>query len=136
RNAELGVVIDARASLDRYVQHRLALAGAVDARGLRVILDCANGSGGTVAERILAATGATVQVIHNEPDGRNINVECGATVPSTVARAVVERGADVGFALDGDADRLIAADAAGNVVDGDLVLGILALDRLERGTLP
>jgi phosphoglucosamine mutase len=136
RNAELGVVVDARAELERYVAHRLALAGAVNASGLRVVLDCANGSGGVVAPRILAATGAIVDIIHNEPDGRNINVDCGATAPETVARAVAERGSDVGFALDGDADRLIAADSSGRVVDGDLLLGILALDRLGRDALP
>ena len=66
----------------------------------------------------------------------NINVRCGATDPASLAEAVVRHGADVGFALDGDADRLIAVDAAGRVVDGDQVLGILALDRLARGALP
>jgi phosphoglucosamine mutase len=135
-NDDLGVVRDASGELQRYVDHRLALAAGIDARGLRVVLDCANGSGGGVGPSILAATGATVDVIHNAPDGRNINVECGATTPATVARAVVELGADVGFALDGDADRLIAADADGRVVDGDSILGILALDRLQRQTLP
>ena len=85
---------------------------------------------------MLEATGAAVEVIHADPDGVNINVESGATDPASLARAVVERGADVGFALDGDADRLIAVDASGNVVDGDQVLGILALDRLERDALP
>ncbi len=83
----------------------------------------------------MSATGADVHVIHAEPDGVNINVESGATAPESLARTVVERGADVGFALDGDADRLIAVDASGSVVDGDQVLGILALDRLERGAL-
>ena len=75
-------------------------------------------------------------MIYNDPDGVNINVACGATAPAALAAAVVARGADVGFALDGDADRLIAVDASGRVVDGDQVLGILALDRLERGVLP
>ena len=84
----------------------------------------------------LTATGATVEVIHNEPDGVNINVGSGATAPASLAAAVRDRGADVGFALDGDADRLIAVDADGRIVDGDQVLGILALDRLERGALP
>ena len=85
---------------------------------------------------MLEATGAAVEVIHADPDGVNINVESGATDPASLARAVVEHGADVGFALDGDADRLIAVDANGNIVDGDQVLGILALDRLERDALP
>jgi phosphoglucosamine mutase len=135
-NGELGVSRDGRALLDRYRAHRLELASSVGAGGVKVIVDCANGSGGVVAPEILAATGADVEVIHNEPDGVNINVGSGATAPQSLQEAVVARGVDVGFALDGDADRLIAVDAAGDVVDGDHVLGILALDRLERGVLP
>jgi phosphoglucosamine mutase len=135
-NRELGVSRDARHLLDRYRDHRLALASSVTAGGVRIVLDCANGSGGVVAPEILAATGAAVEVIHNEPDGVNINVASGATAPQSLQDAVTQHGADVGFALDGDADRLIAVDAAGNVVDGDQVLGILALDRLERDALP
>jgi phosphoglucosamine mutase len=135
-NSELGVARDGRALLDRYRAHRLALAASVGASGVKIVVDCANGSGGVVAPDILAATGAEVEVIHNEPDGVNINVGSGATAPQSLQQAVVKRGADVGFALDGDADRLIAVDAAGDVVDGDHVLGILALDRLERGVLP
>ena len=135
-NAEIGRSVVDPTLLERYREHRLALAVDVAASGLRIILDCANGSGGIVGPDILRATGATVEVIHNEPDGININVGSGATAPASLAAAVRERGADVGFALDGDADRLIAVDAEGRIVDGDQVLGILALDRLERGALP
>ena len=135
-NAEIGRSVVDPSLLDRYLRHRLGLADGIAASGLRIVLDCANGSGGVVGPEILAATGATVEVIHNEPDGININVASGATSPASLAEAVRERGADVGFALDGDADRLIAVDAAGQIVDGDQVLGILALDRLERGVLP
>ena len=135
-NAELGVAYEASALLDRYRTHRLALAGSVGATGVHVVVDCANGSGGTVAPEILEAAGARVDVIHNEPDGVNINVASGATDPRSLQEAVKAAGADVGFALDGDADRLIAVDASGQVVDGDQVLGILALDRLERQALP
>ena len=135
-NAEIGRMIDVRALLGDYRRHRLGLAASVPATGLRVVLDGANGSGCLVGPEILAATGATVSVIHAEPDGININVRAGATAPASLADAVVAAGADVGFALDGDADRLIAVDDAGRVVDGDQVLGILALDRLERGVLP
>jgi len=103
---------------------------------LHLVVDCANGSGCMVAERILAATGERVDVIFDDPDGVNINCGCGATAPKALAAAVVKHGADVGFALDGDADRLIAVDAGGNVVDGDAVLGVLALDRIARGRLP
>jgi phosphoglucosamine mutase len=134
-NDELGLAIDARDRVAAYVADRTRLASAVDAAGLRIILDAANGSGGEVAPAILEATGAVVEVINAAPDGTNINLGCGATDPSGLARVVAERGADVGFALDGDADRLIAVDAAGRVVDGDQVLGILALERLANGTL-
>src|SRR3954454_9943469 len=135
-NADIGRSVLDPSLLDRYREHRIGLAGSIDAKGLRIVLDCANGSGGVVGPEILAATGASVEVIHNHPDGININVGSGATAPASLAAAVRERGADVGFALDGDADRLIAVDAAGRIVDGDQVLGILALDRIERGALP
>jgi phosphoglucosamine mutase len=134
-NAEIGRAVVDPSLLDRYREHRLGLAGSIDASMLRIVLDCANGSGGVVGPEILAATGARVEVIHNEPDGVNINVSSGATAPASLAAAVLERGADIGFALDGDADRLIAVDASGEIVDGDQILGILALDRLERGVL-
>jgi len=135
-NGEIGRSVMDPGLLDRYRRHRVELAESIDAGGLRIVLDCANGSGGVVGPEILAATGASVEPIHNDPDGVNINVASGATAPASLAAAVRERGADVGFALDGDADRLIAVDASGRVVDGDQVLGILALDRLERGVLP
>jgi phosphoglucosamine mutase len=128
----LGTFEDGRGRLSRYLAHRTGLATRIDAGGLRVVLDCANGSGCPVAVEILGATGASVEVMNDQPDGLNINLHCGATDPAALAARVAESGADVGFALDGDADRLIAVDAAGHVVDGDQILGILALDRLPR----
>jgi phosphoglucosamine mutase len=130
----LGRVVDARDRLELYFEHRLELAHRFKS-GVHLVVDCANGSGCVAAERILSATGARVDVIFADPDGSNINAGCGATSPSALAAEVVKRGADVGFALDGDADRLIAVDASGSVVDGDAVLGILALDRIARGQL-
>ena len=135
-NEELGRMIDASARLDDYRAHRLGLASSIDGGGLHLVLDAANGSGSAVGRAILEATGARVDVIHAEPDGVNINVDSGATAPASLAAAVLTAGADAGFALDGDADRLIAVDANGRVVDGDQVLGILALDRLSRHDLP
>lgn len=135
-NADLGRAIDACGRLEDYLVHRETLARRVPAAGLRIVVDCAHGAGGATAPRILAATGAAVEVIHNEPDGSNINAAAGAIAPERLAQVVVERRADLGIALDGDADRCIAVDAAGRVVDGDQVLGILALDRLARGALP
>jgi len=134
-NDRLGRIHRATDVVDRYRDARLALARGIPT-DIRIVLDCANGSGGTLGPQILAATGARLDVIHNEPDGANINVRSGATAPASLAAAVVALGADVGFALDGDADRLIAVDANGAVVDGDQLLGVLALDRLARGALP
>ena len=128
----LGVVVDARDRLERYVAHREGLARSVDASGLSIVVDCANGSACTVAGRIIGATGARVEVINDQPDGLNINLHCGATDPAALAKRVRETGADLGFALDGDADRLVAVDGSGAVVDGDQVLGVLALERLGR----
>ncbi|MDP9483137.1 MAG: phosphoglucosamine mutase [Chloroflexota bacterium] len=133
-NAELGRSIDAGRLLERYLEHRIGLARTIPT-DLRIVLDCANGSGSGVAAEILAATGARVEVIFAEPDGLNINLGCGATSPAALAATVAERGADIGFALDGDADRCVAVDAAGDVVDGDQLIGLLALDRLARGEL-
>jgi phosphoglucosamine mutase len=135
-NTGLGRIVVSHDLVDDYRRHRLALAESVRAAGTRLVLDGANGSGAVLGSEILRATGAAVDVIHAEPDGVNINLGCGATDPASLAETVVARGADVGFALDGDADRLIAIDANGQVVDGDHVLGILALDRLGRGALP
>jgi len=128
----LGTVIDARDLLERYLAHREGLARRVNGRGLRIVLDCANGSASAVGGRILAATGASVEVINDQPDGLNINLRCGATDPAGLAARVVESGADLGFAVDGDADRLVAVDGSGQVVDGDRILGVLALERLSR----
>lgn len=135
-NARIGRQVEASEAVQAYLAHRLGLASAIPAGGLRLVLDGANGSGGAMGRAILEATGAAVEAIHVAPDGININVRSGATDPASLAAAVVEHRADVGFALDGDADRLIAVDARGRVVDGDAVLGILALERLERGALP
>jgi phosphoglucosamine mutase len=131
----IGRAVDAHALLERYVAHRTALARAVRADGLHVVVDTANGAAYRVAPELIRATGARVTVIHDRPDGDNINRGCGATDPASLEEAVRTLGADVGFALDGDADRCVAVDAGGTLVDGDQVLGILALERLARGAL-
>jgi phosphoglucosamine mutase len=131
----IGRAVGAQGLLDRYLAHRVALAAAVRGSGLHIVLDAANGAAHRVGPDLLRATGARVTVIHDSPDGDNINRECGATHPASLAEAVSALGADVGFALDGDADRCVAVDAGGHLVDGDQVLGILALERLARGAL-
>jgi phosphoglucosamine mutase len=115
-----------------------AVAATVEGRldGMRVVVDCANGAASTVGPDILENLGAEVHVLHARPDGMNINTGCGATNTADLRRAVVDLRADVGLALDGDADRCIAVDSDGNDVDGDRILAVLALDRLARRTLP
>jgi phosphoglucosamine mutase len=104
--------------------------------GIRVVLDCANGAAVATAPDILAATGAdVVEVLAAAPDGCNINAGCGSTDPSVLAAAVVAHRADAGLAFDGDADRVIAVDGTGAVVDGDRLLGLFAVDLRQRGRL-
>ena len=103
--------------------------------GLKVVLDCAEGAAHAAGPRALEDAGATVIAIHADPDGLNINDNCGSTHLESLRAAVVEHGAHAGFALDGDADRCLAVDAEGNVVDGDQLLAILSLSLLEQGRL-
>ncbi|MEM8902713.1 MAG: phosphoglucosamine mutase [Actinomycetota bacterium] len=103
--------------------------------GMRIVVDCANGSGSVVAPAALAATGAEVTVLAAEPDGTNINRGVGSTATEGLARRVVEEGADLGLALDGDADRLVAIDDRGGVVDGDHLLALFASDLRDAGRL-
>ena len=118
-----------------YVDHVLKVLEGRDLNGLKVVLDAANGAASAVAPAALRRAGAEVIVVADAPDGRNINDRCGATYPQFVATEVVEHGADIGIALDGDADRLIAVDHQGNIVDGDHVIAICALDLRSRGLL-
>ncbi len=134
-NDGLGCEFDARGLIETYVEDRLNFARSFTT-DMRIVVDAANGSAGTVAGRILEGTGASVDVRFCEPDGVNINLDCGATAPQALARIVGETRANLGFALDGDADRCVAVDERGEVVDGDQLIGIIALDRLSRNALP
>jgi len=106
-----------------------------DFRGLTVALDCANGASYNVAPIILEELGAKVHVINNQPDGSNINVNCGSTHPQALCQFVKEVGADVGLSFDGDADRLIAVDEKGQIVDGDHVMAICGCYMKRQGLL-
>ncbi|MGH2789346.1 MAG: phosphoglucosamine mutase [Actinomycetota bacterium] len=120
--------------IDRYVKH---LIGAISSplTGLRVVLDCAHGSAWQVAPRAFQEAGADIVVLHAEPDGTRINVDCGSTSTGALARRVVSEGADVGIAFDGDADRVIAVDERGVEVDGDRIIAMSALALHEAGEL-
>ncbi|GGO90053.1 phosphoglucosamine mutase [Nocardioides phosphati] len=121
-------------AVQEYVDH-LVSTTTKPLAGLRVVLDCAEGAASDAGPAALEAAGASVTAIHAQPDGLNINDNCGSTHLDNLRAAVVKDGAHVGFALDGDADRCLAVDAAGNVVDGDQILCILATSLKEQGRL-
>ena len=104
--------------------------------GLRIVVDCGFGAAFRIAPTVLRELGAEVVAINDEPDGARINVGCGSTSPEVLRREVVARRADLGLAHDGDADRVIAVDEEGKLVDGDRLMCICALERLAEGTLP
>ena len=103
--------------------------------GIKVALDCANGAAYKAAPLAMLDLGAQLCIIHNEPDGTNINDKCGSTHMDDLKAMVVENGADIGFAFDGDADRCLAVDEEGNLIDGDKILAICGLDMKQRGCL-
>ena len=132
--AHVGRVHSNPHSVGLYEAHLLrTLPNRLD--GLTVVVDCANGAASTVAPEAYAGAGATVVAIHAKPDGLNINDGCGSTHLADLAEAVVQHGADLGIAHDGDADRCLAIDAAGNAIDGDHILAILAQSMRDSGRL-
>jgi phosphoglucosamine mutase len=132
--AEVGRIRRFADAEDRYLVH---LLGTLPARldGLHVVLDCANGAASGVSPDAFSNAGATVTLIGADPDGVNINSGVGSTHLDALARAVGEHGADVGLAHDGDADRCLAVDATGAIVDGDRIMAVLAISLKERGLL-
>ena len=113
------------------------LTGQADANlsDKKIVLDCANGASSALAQKVFERLGAQVYVLHNTPDGVNINDGCGSTHPEKMCETVVEKQADFGFAFDGDADRLIACDETGSLMDGDKIMGLLAIDMQKNGQL-
>lgn len=128
------IIEEAPDALDRYLFH---LSRAVPRKldGIRVVVDCANGAASDAAPLAYAAAGADVVAIHNSPDSYNINDSCGSTHIDVLQKAVLEHGADLGLAHDGDADRCLAVDSSGNVIDGDQIMAILAVAMKEDGLL-
>ncbi len=119
-------------------RHLDALVASITPRhldGLRLVVDAANGSASVVAAQVFERLGAEATVLHASPDGRNINDRCGSNHPDSLRDAVVASGADAGVALDGDADRVVAVDHTGALLDGDHIIAICALDRHRRGEL-
>ena len=132
--ADIGCTIDYAAGRNRYIGYLITLATR-SYKGMRVGLDCANGSTWMMAKSVFDALGADTHVIANDPDGLNINVNCGSTHIENLRSFVVANNLDVGFAFDGDADRCLAVDEKGNIVNGDHILYLSAKFLQERGKL-
>lgn len=121
---------------ERYINFLLESCGNnFSLKNLKIVLDCANGAGYSIAPKLFARLGAELITINDTPDGININEECGATETKALQKQVLEAKADIGIALDGDADRLICVDEKGNEVDGDTIIGLCALDLKKRDKL-
>ncbi|HEX2058672.1 MAG TPA: phosphoglucosamine mutase [Actinomycetota bacterium] len=132
---DVGSVEPVDDAVPRYVDH---LAGSVDGslQGLRIVLDCAYGAAWRVGPEAFRRAGAAVVALHDAPDGSRINVDCGSTSLDTLAKTVVAEGASFGLGFDGDADRALAVDETGTVIDGDRIIALAALHLKERDALP
>ncbi len=133
----LGQVLKLEDALGRYLvflKNSLP-RGASGLKGLKIVVDCANGAGFKAAPKVFQELGAEVISLSTHPDGKNINLDCGSLHPERMSKVVLENGASFGVALDGDSDRSIFADEKGNVVDGDQIMGMVAVDMFERGLL-
>lgn len=135
--AELGKVKRVEDAGGRYIEFcKSTIPSSMSLREMKLVVDCANGATYHVAPYVFEELGATVIAIGNEPDGFNINQETGSTSPAALMATVVREGADLGIAFDGDGDRVLMVDAAGNLIDGDQLIYIIAKSRLEQRGLP
>src|SRR3989344_3934506 len=132
----IGKAIRLEDAQQRYRESAKSTIGGVSLKGLKVVVDCANGAGYKVAPQILSELGAEVIPMNSQPDGLNINKECGATHIHGLAKRVLDEKADMGIALDGDADRVIITDSNGTEVNGDRIMAALSKDLKARGRLP
>ncbi len=131
---KIGRITYAKAAVSDYIAHiRSTMSEKLD--GLRIAVDCANGSASVSAEMLFEGLGAQVTILSDKPDGTNINNHCGSTHLETLTKYVLENGLDLGIAFDGDADRCLCVDEMGNLIDGDFIMAICALDMRERGKL-
>ena len=131
----VAAITDSVAAINDYRNSVLSLVPSRAFADIRIVVDCANGAMSDVAPYVLAQLGATVIAIHCEPNGKNINAECGATYPKIIGEAVRLHQAAIGLAFDGDGDRVIGVDHVGNIVDGDHLLALAAIDMQERKVL-
>lgn len=131
---KIGRTVDYSAGRNRYIGYLISLATR-SFQDWKVGLDCSNGSASTIAKNVFDALGAKTYVIHNKPDGTNINMNCGSTHIKVLQQYVIDNGLDIGFAYDGDADRCIAVDENGNVIDGDAIMYVCGSYMKEHGQL-
>ena len=134
KKEEIGCATDFSVGRNRYIGYLISLPTR-SFKNKRVGLDCSNGSASAIAKSVFDALGAKTYVIHNDPDGTNINTNCGSTHIESLQKFVVENNLDVGFAYDGDADRCLAVDENGNLIDGDLIMYICGKYMKEKGQL-
>lgn len=134
KNEKIGFVRDRRDAVDLYIDH-LKSTIDVDLTGLKVAFDCANGASSVTAEKVFASLGVECSFMSKEPNGVNINDNCGSTHLENLQKFVVENNLDLGIAFDGDADRCLAIDNEGNVVDGDMIIAVSAYDLKQRNKL-
>ncbi|QXT62110.1 phosphoglucosamine mutase [Tessaracoccus palaemonis] len=134
--ASVGRITDDLGAIETYVAHLVSSLGTEGSlQGLKIVIDCANGAASVTAPEAFAAQGADIVAIHADPDGLNINENCGSTHMGDLFERVVAEGADLGIALDGDADRCLAVDHEGNLVNGDQIMAILAIAMKEEHRL-
>ncbi len=131
---KIGLIVDYASGRNRYIAYLISLASH-SYKNLQIGIDCANGASWSIAGAVFGALGARVHIIGAEPDGVNVNRGCGSTHPEALCKLVRERGLDIGFAFDGDADRCIAVDERGEIIDGDAIMYILAKRLKSRGML-
>ena len=131
---DIGRTVDFASGRNRYIGYLISIP-CRDFKNIRVGLDCSNGSSSAIAKSVFDALRAKTYVINNDPDGTNINTNCGSTHIEVLQRFVVEKGLDVGFAYDGDADRCIAVDHRGNIIDGDKIMYVCGKYLREQGRL-
>ncbi|PKO93081.1 MAG: phosphoglucosamine mutase [Betaproteobacteria bacterium HGW-Betaproteobacteria-1] len=135
-SAQLGKARRIDDAAGRYIEFcKGSFPNAMDLRGVKIVLDCAHGATYHVAPSVFHELGAEVVVIGNQPDGLNINLDCGSTHTAAICKAVVEHQADLGIAFDGDGDRVLMVDNSGKLLDGDQLLYIIAMHRKQRGKL-
>ncbi len=137
KSKELGKAKRIHDAYGRYIEHcKSSVPARLELNGLSIVIDCANGAGYQVAPAVFTELGAKVHVIHNEPDGENINRKCGSTDIRSLAKKVVGKKADLGIAFDGDGDRLVIVDAQGKEIDGDAIMYLIVLGQMHKGQKP